>query len=79
MELAVSPRLRRRDEKLNEQLVPLYDPTRRLFLASQDPIPVDENRQTQEPSCSAQGGSGKSCCRPLGSIRKSGSSKAIRA
>jgi phage portal protein BeeE len=43
MELAVSPRLRRRDEKLNEQLVPLYDPTRRLFLASQDPIPVDEN------------------------------------
>lgn len=35
----IRPRLRRRDEKLNEQLVPRYDPTGRLFLASDDPAP----------------------------------------
>ncbi|MCI0380332.1 MAG: phage portal protein [Gemmataceae bacterium] len=40
--LAIRPRLRRRDEKLNEQLVPLFDPSGRLFLASDDPTP--ENR-----------------------------------
>ena len=37
----IRPRLRRRDEKLNEQLVPLFDPTGRLFLASDDPVPAD--------------------------------------
>ena len=31
---AIGPRLTRRDEKLNEQLVPLFDPSGRLFLAS---------------------------------------------
>ncbi len=41
MQLAIAPRLERRDEKLNAQLVPLYDPTGRLFLASEDPKPVD--------------------------------------
>ncbi|MCI0642792.1 MAG: phage portal protein [Gemmataceae bacterium] len=41
--LAIGPRLRRRDEKLNEQLVPLFDPSGRLFLASDDPTP--ENRE----------------------------------
>ena len=41
MDQAVSPRLERRDEKLNAQLVPLFDPTGRLFLASDDPTPVD--------------------------------------
>ena len=35
---AVRPRLRRRDEKLNEQLVPLFDAGGRLFLASDDPV-----------------------------------------
>jgi HK97 family phage portal protein len=35
---AVRPRLRRRDEKLNEQLVPLFDTSGRLFLASEDPV-----------------------------------------
>jgi HK97 family phage portal protein len=40
--LAIAPRLTRRDEKLNEQLVPLYDPTGRLFLASDDPVPVNQ-------------------------------------
>jgi hypothetical protein len=43
MSLAIGPRLERRDEKLNAQLVPLYDPTGRLFLASEDPVPVDQN------------------------------------
>ncbi len=40
---AVSPRLERRDEKPNAQLVLLYDPGGRLFLASEDPAPVDQN------------------------------------
>lgn len=52
MELAISPRLRRRDEKLNEQLVPLFDPSGRLFVASDDPIPAnteeDLKRQDQD-------------------------------
>jgi hypothetical protein len=43
MDQAISPRLERRDEKLNAQLVPLYDPTGRLFLASEHPVPVDQN------------------------------------
>ena len=41
MAKAITPRLQRRDEKLNEQLIPLYDPSGRLFLASQDPVPID--------------------------------------
>jgi HK97 family phage portal protein len=43
MGLAIEPRLQRRDQKLNEQLLPLYDPTGRLFLASEDPVPVDRD------------------------------------
>jgi HK97 family phage portal protein len=39
----IHPRLTRRDEKLNEQLIPLYDPSGRLFLASEDPTPVDQD------------------------------------
>jgi HK97 family phage portal protein len=42
--LAILPRLRRRDEKLNEQLVPHYDPSGRLFLASEDPTPQEQAR-----------------------------------
>jgi HK97 family phage portal protein len=38
-EIAIRPRLTRRDEKLNEQLVPLFDPTGRLLLAADDPAP----------------------------------------
>lgn len=41
--LAIVPRLRRRDEKLNEQLVPRFDPTGRLFLASDDPTPANHD------------------------------------
>jgi HK97 family phage portal protein len=46
--LAITPRLRRRDEKLNEQLVPLFDPTGRLFLASPDPTPANHEQQLQQ-------------------------------
>jgi HK97 family phage portal protein len=38
-EICIGPRLERRDEKLNEQLVPLYDTSGRLKLASDDPAP----------------------------------------
>lgn len=41
MTTCIGPRLERRDEKLNSQLVPLFDPSGRLFLASEDPTPVD--------------------------------------
>ncbi|MGL4553967.1 MAG: phage portal protein [Gemmataceae bacterium] len=37
--ITVRPRLKRRDQKLNEQLVPRYDPTGRLFVESEDPLP----------------------------------------
>jgi HK97 family phage portal protein len=43
MQQAVQPRLIRRDEKLNEQLLPLFDPSGRLFVASEDPLPVDQH------------------------------------
>ena len=48
MAKAMTPRLTRRDEKLNEQLVPLYDPTGRLFLASEDPVPVNQELDVRE-------------------------------
>jgi HK97 family phage portal protein len=43
LDKAIGPRLTRRDEKLNEQLVPLFDPSGRLFLASEDPVPIDRD------------------------------------
>jgi HK97 family phage portal protein len=48
MAKAIDPRLKRRDEKLNEQLVPLFDPTGRLFLASEDPVPVNREMSVRE-------------------------------
>lgn len=45
---AIVPRLRRRDEKLNEQLIPLYDPSGRLFLAADDPSPRDRELNLKE-------------------------------
>ncbi len=45
--LAITPRLRRRDEKLNEQLVPWFDPSGRLFLASEDPTPANQESVLQ--------------------------------
>jgi len=35
LSVAITPRLSRRDEKLNHQLVPLFEPSGRLFLASE--------------------------------------------
>jgi HK97 family phage portal protein len=46
--LAIAPRLRRRDEKLNEQLVPLFDATGRFFLASDDPVPANQQFLLQQ-------------------------------
>jgi HK97 family phage portal protein len=48
MDKAISPRITRRDEKLNEQLVPLFDPSGRLFLASEDPVPVDADQSVAQ-------------------------------
>lgn len=48
MSLAIGPRLQRRDEKLNAQLLPLYDPTGRLFLASEDPVPMNRDTLIQQ-------------------------------
>jgi HK97 family phage portal protein len=48
MAKAISPRLTRRDEKLNEQLVPLFDPSGRLFLASEDPVPINREMNAKE-------------------------------
>src|SRR5205807_1062280 len=42
MAKAIFPRLQRRDEKLNEQLLSLYDPSGRLFVASEDPVPFNQ-------------------------------------
>jgi HK97 family phage portal protein len=48
MSKAINPRLQRRDEKINEQLVPLFDPTGRLFVASEDPVPVNRDLTAKE-------------------------------
>jgi len=46
--LAIVPRIRRRDEKLNEQLIPLYDPTGRLFFQTPDPTPANQQYLLQQ-------------------------------
>jgi phage portal protein BeeE len=38
---SIRPRLRRRDEKLNEQLLPRFDKSQKLFLATPDPLIVE--------------------------------------
>lgn len=48
MAKAIAPRLQRRDEKLNEQLVPLFDPSGRLFVASDDPVPANRAHTLQQ-------------------------------
>lgn len=45
---AIRPRLRRRDEKLNEQLITRYDPSGRLFLATPDPVQIDREFQLRQ-------------------------------
>jgi HK97 family phage portal protein len=42
MAKAIHPRLQRRDQKINECLIPLFDPSGRLFVASEDPVPVNQ-------------------------------------
>jgi HK97 family phage portal protein len=46
--LAITPRLRRRDEKLNEQLIPLYDGSGRLFFHTPDPTPANQQYVLQQ-------------------------------
>jgi HK97 family phage portal protein len=46
--LTIRPRLCRRDEKINEQLIPLYDPSGRLFVASDDPTPRNQAQQLEQ-------------------------------
>ena len=41
LSLTILPRLRRRDDRINECLVRRFDPTGRLFLASDHPVPED--------------------------------------
>jgi HK97 family phage portal protein len=43
MAQAIAPRLQRRDEKLNQFLVPFFDPSERLFFSSENPVPVDQD------------------------------------
>jgi HK97 family phage portal protein len=52
--LAVRPRIRRRDEKLNEQLVPLLDPSGRLYLWTDDPVPEDKQFALQQRNAGVQ-------------------------
>lgn len=40
-ESAINPRLKRRDQTINAQLLPLFDPTGRLFVDSGDASPTD--------------------------------------
>jgi HK97 family phage portal protein len=56
MSKAIAPRLRRRDEKLNEQLVPRFDPTGRLFFASDDPVPINRELRVKEQEMYLQQG-----------------------
>jgi hypothetical protein len=46
--LTILPRLRRRDEKLNEQLLPHIDPTGQLFFATPDPTPANQSFLLQQ-------------------------------
>lgn len=39
--MAINPRLKRRDETINSQLIPIFDPSGRLFVESPDATPVD--------------------------------------
>ncbi len=39
---AIEPRLRRIEEKINERIMPMYDPTLNLFVAYDNPVPADK-------------------------------------
>jgi len=53
---SIRPRLQRRDEKLNEQLIPLYDTSGRLFLASDDPAPRQQEFALKQQETDLQWG-----------------------
>jgi hypothetical protein len=44
----LSPRLKRFEQTLNERLVPMFDPTERLFLAFDDCVPENEQFELDE-------------------------------
>ncbi len=44
----IHPRLKRRDEKINEKLIPLYDASGSLFVASDDPTPRNQEHQLRQ-------------------------------
>lgn len=46
--LAILPRLRRRDDRLNEKLTRRFDPTGRLFLAADNPVPDDREADLRQ-------------------------------
>jgi HK97 family phage portal protein len=48
MQLAIRPRLHRRDQKINETLIPLFDDSGRLFVASEDPVPANQDQQLRQ-------------------------------
>lgn len=54
--LAIVPRLRRRDEKLNEQLIPHIDPTGRFFFATPDPTPDNQAFVLQQEQADLRAG-----------------------
>ena len=45
---AIVPRLRRRDERLNAQLLPMFDPSGRMFFQSPDPVPANQQYLLQQ-------------------------------
>jgi HK97 family phage portal protein len=47
-ELAIGPRLKRRDQKLNEQLIPLFDPSGRLFVCSEEPSSANRQEEYEQ-------------------------------
>jgi HK97 family phage portal protein len=56
MAQAIAPRIERRDDKLNHALVSLFDPSHRLFLSSEDPVPVDQDATREQLATDLQFG-----------------------
>ena len=53
---SVLPRITRIEEKLNEKLVPLYDPSGRMFLLYDCPVPRDKAQLTAENNAYVESG-----------------------
>jgi phage portal protein BeeE len=54
--MAIAPRLKRRDSKLNERLIPLFDPSGRLFFESDDPVGQNAEFTLKQESQDLEGG-----------------------